>query len=169
MPDLTAIAAALTSLKAAKDIGEAMVGIRDNATFQTRLVEFQSKLIEANSAALAVQEERSALLDRIRELEKELCELKSLRAEMARYRLEMLPLGKYVRALKPDEVNEDPSHYACDVCFRRDRISILHQDEPAQGTYKLRCYECGTVLTVGHYIRPRVITSRNRGSTWMSS
>jgi hypothetical protein len=163
MPDLTAITAALTSLKAAKDIAEAMVGIRDNVAFQTRLVEFQSKLIEANSAALAVQEERSALLDRIRELEKELGELKSLKAEMTRYRLEMLPPGKYVRALKPDEVNEDPLHYACDVCFRRDRISILHNDEPNYGIYHLQCFECGNKWEVGHFNPP----SKTRDVGWV--
>jgi hypothetical protein len=57
MPDLTAIAAALSSLKAAKDIAEAMIGLRDTAAFQGKLLEFQSKLIDANNAAFSAQEE----------------------------------------------------------------------------------------------------------------
>ena len=51
MPDLTAIAHALSALKAAKDIAESMVGLRDAAAFQGKLIEFQSKIIDANNAA----------------------------------------------------------------------------------------------------------------------
>jgi hypothetical protein len=66
VPDLSAIAAALSSLKAAKDIAEAMIGLRDTTAFQAKLIEFQSKLIDANNAAFAAQDERSAFLLRIR-------------------------------------------------------------------------------------------------------
>jgi hypothetical protein len=69
MPDMTAIAHALTALKAAKDIAETMIGLRDTAAFQGKLLEFQSKIIDANNAAFSAQEERSSLLDRIRDLE----------------------------------------------------------------------------------------------------
>jgi hypothetical protein len=42
MPDFSAIAAALSSLKAANDIAEAMIGLRDTAMLQSKLLEFQS-------------------------------------------------------------------------------------------------------------------------------
>jgi hypothetical protein len=53
MPDISSIATIFTSLKAAKDLAEAMVDLRDAAAFQSKLLEFQSKLIDANSAAFA--------------------------------------------------------------------------------------------------------------------
>jgi hypothetical protein len=77
VPDITAMAVVLSSLKSAKDLAEAMVGLRDSAALQSRLIEFQSKLIDANNAAFAAQEERSGLLDRIGKLEKEVVALES--------------------------------------------------------------------------------------------
>jgi hypothetical protein len=71
MPDISSIATIFTSLKAAKDLAEAMVDLRDAAAFQSKLLEFQSKLIDANSAAFAAQDERSTLLQRVSALEKE--------------------------------------------------------------------------------------------------
>jgi hypothetical protein len=65
MPDLTAFASALASLKAAKDVAVAMIGLRDTAAFQGKLIEFQSKIIDANDSAFAAQEERAALLKRM--------------------------------------------------------------------------------------------------------
>jgi hypothetical protein len=61
MPDMLAIAQALNALRAAKDIAEAMIGLRDTAAFQGKLIEFQSKIIDANNAAFSAQEERGAL------------------------------------------------------------------------------------------------------------
>ena len=77
MPDLTAIAAAVNALRAAKDIAETMIGLRDTAAFQGKLLEFQSKLIDANNSAFAAQDERSTMLQRISELEKEVTSLKA--------------------------------------------------------------------------------------------
>jgi hypothetical protein len=71
MPDISPIATIFTSLKAAKDLAETMVDLRDAAAFQSKLLEFQSKLIDANSAAFAAQDERSTLLQRVSALEKE--------------------------------------------------------------------------------------------------
>jgi outer membrane lipopolysaccharide assembly protein LptE/RlpB len=70
MVDISAIGSALASLKAAKDIAEAMIGIRDGAAFQAKLIEFQSKLIDANNSAFAAQEERTALTEEIRRLKR---------------------------------------------------------------------------------------------------
>ena len=39
--DISAVGAVLSSLKAAKDIGEAMIGLRDGAASQAKLIEFR--------------------------------------------------------------------------------------------------------------------------------
>jgi hypothetical protein len=87
MPDMSAFASALTSLNAAKDIAQAMIGLRDTATFQAKLLEFQRKLIDANDAALAAQEERAALLTRVSALEKEVTRLEAWHGEKQNYEL----------------------------------------------------------------------------------
>jgi len=69
MPDMSAIAAAFSSLKAMKDIAEAMIGLRDIAAFRERQIEFQGKIIDANSALSALQDERTTLIETIREHE----------------------------------------------------------------------------------------------------
>src|SRR5260370_38734171 len=102
MLDMTAIAAALASIKAAKDIEQAMIGLRDTAAFQEKLLEFQSKLIDANNAAFTAQDERSSMLDRIRELEKEVADLKAWEAEKERYELQRLEPGELIYRLKSD-------------------------------------------------------------------
>ena len=41
------------ALKAMKDIGEAMIGLRDAAAFRERQIEFQGKIIEAQDGIFA--------------------------------------------------------------------------------------------------------------------
>jgi hypothetical protein len=77
MVDISAIAGALSSLKAANDIAQAMIGLRDAAAFQSKLIEFQAKIIEANNSAFAVHDERSALLQKISDLEKRVAKLEA--------------------------------------------------------------------------------------------
>lgn len=51
MVDMSAIAGALSLLTAANDIAQAMIGLRDAAAFQSKLIELQAKIIEANNSA----------------------------------------------------------------------------------------------------------------------
>lgn len=155
MPDLTAIAAALSSFKAAKDIAEAMIGLRDTAAFQSKLIEFQSKLLDANNAAFAAQDERSDLLARIRELETENIRLQEWDTQKRRYQLIELPPGVFVLSLKPEVAAGEPHHSICQTCYQRGKKSILHSDAPANGVHHLTCYECNTRLRIGRFIPPR--------------
>ncbi|MET3972701.1 hypothetical protein ACT4MK_08590 [Bradyrhizobium barranii] len=47
MVDISAITGAITALKGANDIAQAMIGLRDAAAFQSKLIEFQNKILEA--------------------------------------------------------------------------------------------------------------------------
>jgi len=84
MPDMGAIAAAITSLRAANDIAQAMISMRDTAAFQSKMIEFQTKIIEANNSAFAAQDERAALLQQISELEEKVTNFKAWEAERQR-------------------------------------------------------------------------------------
>src|ERR1700730_15512099 len=77
MPDFTAITQALGALKAVKDIGEATIGLANAAAFRERQIEFQGKIIEAQDGIFAMQQERTALIEKISELEKDITRLRS--------------------------------------------------------------------------------------------
>lgn len=124
MPDITALAAALSSLKAAKDIAEAMIGLRDGAAFQAKLLEFQSKLIDANNAAFAAQDERAALLQRIRDLEEKVASFERWETEKQRYELKDFG-GAFAYTLKPEAQGAEPVHEICAKCYQDGKKSIL--------------------------------------------
>jgi hypothetical protein len=140
--ELSAIAAALSSLKAAKDIAEAMIGLRDAQAFQAKLLEFQSKLIDANNSAFAAQDERSALLERIGKLEEEVTRLKTWEREKQRYKLERLPPGVLVYALKPEMAEGEPPHRICAACYQRGKKSFLQELDEGYA----KCHDCGSEL-----------------------
>lgn len=125
MPDISAIASAVSAFKAVKDIGESMIGLRDAAAFQSKLLEFQSKLIEANNIVFAAQDERSSLLSRINELERRVSELEAWKTKADRYELKNVGFGSFAYQLKPAERGDIPAHWVCTNCFEGKRASIL--------------------------------------------
>lgn len=125
MPDLSALAAALSSLNAAKDIAQAMIDLRDGAAFQAKLIEFQSKLLDANNAAFAAQDERAALLEQIRALEEKVASFETWDAEKKRYELKQFGSGAFAYALKPEAHGAEPMHQICANCYENRKKSIL--------------------------------------------
>jgi hypothetical protein len=108
MPDLSAFAAALSSLNAAKDIAQAMITLRDGAAFQAKLIEFQSKIIDANNAAFAAQDERASLLEQIRDLKEEVAKLVAWETEKKRYELKAVSSGALAYVLKENAEPAEP-------------------------------------------------------------
>jgi transposase-like protein len=145
MVDISAISGALSSLIAAKDIAQAMVGLHDAASFQGKLIEFQSKIIEAQSGAMAANDERTSLLETIRQLKKEMADLKAWEANKQRYELKKLGTGTFVYSLKPEAQGTEPAHWLCAKCFEDGKKSILQTAAvPAisSGTAGGQLYSC---------------------------
>jgi predicted P-loop ATPase len=148
MPDMSAIATALSSLNAAKDIAQAMIALRDREAFQSKLLEFQSKLLDANSAAFAAQDERSALLESIRNLEKEVASLEAWDAEKQRYELKDVGLGTLAYVVKESMRGAEPPHQICAACYQHRKKSILQPCEINHDNL-LICPECKTQIKIG--------------------
>jgi hypothetical protein len=125
MPDLSAFAAALSALNAAKDIAQAMIGLRDTATFQAKLLEFQAKLLDANNAAFTAQDERAALLERIGDLEKEVADLEAWEATKQRYELKKTRSGGIAWFLKTEAEGTEIPHQICTKCYEERKRGIL--------------------------------------------
>lgn len=147
MPDISAIAIALSSLKAAKDVAESMIGLRDAAAFQGKLIEFQSKLIDANNATFAAQDERAAMLDRIRKLEKEVADFKAWETEKQRYQLVAIATNVFAYTVTETMRGPEPPHYVCANCFEQRKKSFLQQYVRNEYMDKYRCNECKEDLT----------------------
>jgi hypothetical protein len=132
MVEISVIASALASLKAMKDIAQAMVGLRDSAAFQEKVIEFQSKILDAQSAISALQEERSVLIERIRTLEEEVTKAKAWDAEKQRYQLQAVDRGAFAYVLKPEVQGSEPPHWLCANCYSKGHKSFLQSgtDDP---------------------------------------
>ena len=149
MPDISAISAALSSLTAAKDIGQAMIGLRDAAAFQGKLIEFQSKIIDAQNSAMAANDERTSLLQTISKLEKDVANLKAWEADKQRYELKDLGAGIFAFVLKEDAAPPEPPHKLCVDCYQNGKKSILQRETRFPGRADvLVCHACGLDLYV---------------------
>jgi hypothetical protein len=148
MPDISAFAGALSSLKAAKDIAEAMIGLRDAQAFQSKLLEFQRKLIDANDSTLAAQQERAALLDRVSTLEKEVTNLKGWEAEKQRYELKEVASGANAYVVKESMHGAEPAHWLCANCFENGEKRFLQAHRNDVSYIYHRCQGCGGEIRI---------------------
>lgn len=149
MSDMTAIAQALNSFNALKNIAHALIGLRDAQALQAKIIEFNGQLIDAQTKIFAVNEERSTLIERVAALENQVTDLEAWEAEKQRYELKAIAGGSYAYALKEEAQGAEPSHKICANCYQRDKKSILQQ-EPRSGWFgpspHLVCPECKTVF-----------------------
>jgi ribosomal protein S27AE len=76
---MSAIAGMMSALKGATDIATAMKDLRDATMVQNKVIELQAKILEAQAGAFAANEERVALLDKVRTLEREIAKLRDLK------------------------------------------------------------------------------------------
>ena len=113
------IAGAISSIKAAKDIAEAMVSARDTATFQEKRIELNSKILDAQGSMLAAQDESAALVQRVGQLEQEIARLKAWDTEKQRYELKRWGHGALAYVLKESEARGEPIHALCSACHDR--------------------------------------------------
>lgn len=148
MPNMSDLAIASASLKAAKDIAQGMASLQDAASLHQKQVEFQSKLLDATSAVFAAQEERSAMLERIRELKKEVARLESWEDEKQRYELVSLAPNMVAYAPKESMRGTEPPHYLCANCFAAGKKSFLQQRIRGQSLDKYICNSCNEELPI---------------------
>jgi hypothetical protein len=123
MVDVSAIAGTVSALKGAMDIAKAMVGLHDVQAMQTKVIELNSKILEAQSSAFTANDERALLIERIRELEKEVAALKAWETEKQRYTLIEVAPGLSAYALEQGMENgETPSSSLCKLLPERPEV-----------------------------------------------
>jgi hypothetical protein len=145
--DIGSIAGVATSLKTAGEIAKAMVGLRDAAAFQSKLIELQGVILSAQGSALTAQQDQMTMLERVRDLETEVARLKAWDAEKQRYELKDAGQGTLAYALKEAAKGAGPNHHICAGCYENGRKSFLQPETRFPGRCEvLACHFCGSAL-----------------------
>jgi hypothetical protein len=140
--DMTSIAAAASSLKAAADVARALGELHTMSEVQGKVIELQSKILAAQSSALAAQSEHALMSQRVSELESEVARVKEWTGEKTRYSLIKPWDGAVVYALRESVSNGEPPHWICTNCYQSGRKSILNQVWDKNGTSIVLCPVC---------------------------
>jgi hypothetical protein len=143
MVDISAIAGTVSALKGATDIAKAMVGLHDAQAVQTKVIELNAKILEAQSSALLANDERSALIERVGHLEKELARLKAWEAEKQRYELKEIAAGALAYVPKESMRGTEPMHWLCANCYQNDKKCFLQAHRADASFIYHKCQECG--------------------------
>ena len=130
------IYAGLGAVKAAFDIAKGLKDIHDVTLRNAAVIELQEKI-------LAAQVEQSSLIERIRELEKEMAEFERWDTEKQRYELKDVGFSCFAYMLQPEARGSEPPHFVCTNCFNKCEISLIQR---AGFTY--HCPRCNTTIMV---------------------
>jgi hypothetical protein len=146
MLDISAVPGAIAALKGTKDLFDAMMGVRDAATFRAKQVELQSKIMTAQSAVFAANEERAELLEKIARLEKDVAVLINWEPEKQRYKRASVArlVSVYVLAEIIDPQQAD--YWLCATCFDDRKLTHLQQVPISTGrSLIVACPRCKSV------------------------
>jgi hypothetical protein len=148
MVDMAVIGGISNSLNIALNISKAMIGIRDQALIQEKIVELTREIISAQQSAMGAVAAQTALADHIRELEQQIVNMETWEAEKQRYELTRVsPQGNFAYVQKSTVTNSDPPHAICPTCYQRGKKSILQATAGMQLRYRIyMCPECN-----GHF------------------
>jgi hypothetical protein len=126
MADMTLISQTFTSLQSASQLAKALIGLRDSAMIDAKVIELRDHLIEAQGSSMQAQTEQSALIQEVRDLKKQITDMENWGKEKQRYQLIEPWAGCFVYALKESSKETEPAHYICEHCYQGGRKSILH-------------------------------------------
>lgn len=143
------IGSALSSLKAASDIAQSLLNLREAQVVQAKVGELLGEIVSARQAALSAQAAHAELVDRVRELEQAIADAKRWDAEKQKYQLQEVALGVFAYVSKASADSVEPAHSICANCCDQGQKSILQRETPAGGATRLRCHRCGTAIVVG--------------------
>lgn len=134
--DATQIGIVATSLSVAKDIGKALIGIRDFNLVAEKVAALNDQLLKAQEALLAHNTAMFQLQNEHFEAREELRKLKEAASERGRYTL--VDLGKghlaYRMNVAPQEsgstepVSAEAPHYLCQPCYDNGRKVVLQRN-----------------------------------------
>ena len=153
--DFSLIPAALSSIKAAKDIGGAALALRDWNLLAVEISKMNDQLIKAQDAIFSHNAQLLDIQQRLFESTEKLRRAEETLAERGRYSL--VQVGNltwvYRESISPslarsDGKTPDPPHYVCQACFDNGRKVVLQYMDGSFGQ-TLDCSVCKVSIYVG--------------------
>lgn len=144
MVDMASISALASSLQAATEITKAIVGLRDAAAINSKVIELQGVILSAQSSAMAAQSDQFALLQRVRDLEEQAASAKTWDTESQQYELQEVATRVFAYVPKPNSEASKTPHWLCANCYSQKRKSFFQfaMSSPIGDVYQ--CHSCGT-------------------------
>ena len=143
--DAQTIGGALTGIKSALDIVKAIVGLRDGEAIRAKAIELQAVILDTLEKGIAAREAQAAQLDRVRELEEEVGNLKAWNREKDRYELLDLYRGLFSYVPKVGEERGEPPHALCANCYQCGIKSLLQTN--GQNSVHEHSWDCPACKT----------------------
>jgi hypothetical protein len=156
MVDMTMISGAVSALKAAGDAAKIMIASHDISVMREKAIELQTQILAAQQSALAAQSDQFTLLDRVRELEKQITELEAWDAEKQRYELKEIWSGATAYSLKEDTGGTEPPHWICAACYQSGKRQILQPTKILDRLRNWTCPACKSSIPVRYDISPAI-------------
>jgi hypothetical protein len=152
MTDVAAIGGAFQSLRAAFEIGKALLDLNISAQVRERISDMNVKIIAAQESSVASYEHQSFLTKRINDLEKQIADFEAWNTEAEAYELSDLrrkgdPRGS-IFAYAPKEGTEQAKipHFLCAECFQNRHRSPLQNQELVGRLPVLLCLHCKSII-----------------------
>jgi hypothetical protein len=135
------------------DLAKGLKDINDASIRNASVIELQEQI-------LAAQVAQAELIERVRELEKEVASFKRWDAEKEKYELKDIGQGAFVCMRKDGAEPRKPPHWLCTKCYRDGKDSIFLRTETRSGFGKVLwlCPECSSTISVDHRITPSQLT-----------
>src|SRR5208282_6448080 len=124
--DTSLIQGTISGLKLAGDIAKSIIKFKSISEVQGKVIELQNAILSAQSSALSAQAHQAAMIEEIRNLEKEIARIKAWEEQKQRYKLVPAWEGAVLYALKKSCSNSEPPHWICTNCYEDGRKSILN-------------------------------------------
>jgi hypothetical protein len=159
MVDMAMISGAMSALRAAGDLTKLIIASHDANVMREKAVELQTQILTAQQNALTAQSDQFMLLERVRQLEKQIADLEAWDTEKQRYKLEIVARGATVYALKEKDGGPEPPHWICSTCYQNNKKSVLQAGPPGKPGADFRmtiwkCNPCGTEIRVPMFTSP---------------
>ena len=142
MVDLGQITSAVSSLKVAGDIAVGLINLKTMAEVQAKAIELNQKIIAAQHDIFAANAAQTALIERIRELEKQIASMEAWDAQKKRYKLVTPYTGITVYAVQKSMSDGEPPHYICANCYQNGKRSMLQHVRSKDGLINIACAVC---------------------------
>jgi len=159
MADMVMMQGAISSIGTALNIAKGMYHLKASSDIQIKVIELNEAIITAQSSAMNALSEQFAMTVRVRDLEKEIADVKAWGDTKQRYQLIAPWDGCYVYALKELCKKTDPPHWICEHCYQDRRQSVLQRIQIWDRHQKtvLKCPHCSLELEVRDHSCPKYV------------